>query len=126
MTAQQPFRIRMHAVGSPIYQTLQELGMGLTDHPDKKGFDLTVPQKKYFIAETDPIPGLTGKMLDIRAQNNSNNVARLYSDDTIAFDEKGAIVETWSVSIDQTAAQRPSPRQRGSHLRLVPKPGEKE
>lgn len=125
MTEQSPFRIRMHAVDSPIYLALRELGMGLTDHADKKGFDLTVPQKKYFIAEAEPIPGLTGKMLDIRAQNNSNNVARLYSDDTIAFDDKGAIVETWSVSIDQSPSQRPQPRQRGSHLRLVPKPGEK-
>lgn len=125
MAEQQPFRIRMHTVGSPIYQSLQELGMGLADHADKKGFDLTVPQKKYFLAEAEPIPGLSGKMLDIRAQHNGENVARLYSDDTIAFDEKGAIVETWSVSIDQTGAQRPLPRQRGGHLRLVPKPGEK-
>lgn len=125
MAEQPPFRIRMHAVGSPIYQALQELGMGLADHADKKGFDLTVPPKKYFIADTPEIPGLTGKMIDIRAQHNGENVARLYSDDSIAFDEKGAIVETWSVSIDQVGAQRPAPRQRGSHLSLVPKPGEK-
>ncbi len=124
MAEQQPFRIRMHAVDSPIYLALRELGMELTEHADKKGFDLTVPQKKYFIAEAEPIPGLTGKMLDIRAQNNSNNVARLYSDDTIAFDEKGAIVETWSVSIDNSVSQRPQLRQRGGHLRLVPKPGD--
>lgn len=121
-----PYRIRGQLPESSAYNALKDLGMQLAPHADKQGFDLTVPRARYFVAEAPEIPGLSGQMLDIRRQNNSENVARLYNSDTIAFDESGALTTNWAVSIDQGCVPQPStPRPRSGHLKLVPKPGEK-
>ncbi len=66
------YNIKGTATDSAEYHALLRVGMSLEPHADGKGFMLTIPRNKFFVADADPLPGLSGKMRSIHEQRTGN------------------------------------------------------
>lgn len=118
-----PYTVKGTALDSAEYRALVRLGMTMENQADGKGFALTIPRDKFFVADAEPLAGMSGKIQIIHEQRTGNPVAKLYEAETI---DLPTLSEWWTLSVEPSALHAPSPPGRKTgRLQLVKKPENK-